>query len=184
LQLAGRLISTPVGLVCAVTGMTGRVAVCGQYERMKTFQSLGDLESCVGQHVATSDWITVSQNQINLFAQATGDSQWIHTDVERAAKGPFGTTIAHGFLTLSLLPVFFESALSIEGSLLGVNYGLNKVRFMSPVPVDSRLRADLELLAFEWIDNRGCQLTWRVTVMREGQEKPVCLAESVVRRYP
>lgn len=151
---------------------------------MKTFETLQDLTACVGQEVAVSDWLTITQDQINQFAQATGDHQWIHVDVARAQAGPFGAPIAHGFLTLSLLPRFFESSMEITGSRLGVNYGLNKVRFMAPVPVGSRLRARMTLLSCEDIDNHGKQLVWAVTVEREGSPKPVCVAESVVRRYP
>ena len=151
---------------------------------MKIFASLQDLASNVGQDVAVSDWVVVTQEQINLFAQATGDHQWIHTDADKAQSGPFGTTIAHGFLTLSLLPQFFESALEIQGSRMGINYGLNKVRFTAPVPVNSRLRAHMHLLACEAIDKQGVQMTWRVSVEREGSDKPVCVAESLVRRYP
>ena len=113
---------------------------------MKTFQTLQDLAACAGQTIATSDWVTISQEQINQFAQATGDHQWIHVDVERATAGPFGAPIAHGFLTLSLIPTFFENALHVVQVRMGVNYGLNKVRFISPVPVQSRLRAHLKLL--------------------------------------
>jgi len=151
---------------------------------MKTFETLGDLAACVGQEVAVSDWVTITQEQVNLFAQATGDQQWIHVDVERAKQGPFGAPIAHGFLTLSLLPVFFESSMEVRQSRMGVNYGLNKVRFTAPVPVGSRLRARMSLLASEPIDNGGVQMTWSVRVEREGVEKPVCVAESLVRRYP
>jgi len=151
---------------------------------MKIFASLQDLASSVGQDVAVSDWVVVTQEQINLFAQATGDHQWIHTDADKAQSGPFGTTIAHGFLTLSLLPQFFESAFEIQGSRMGINYGLNKVRFTAPVPVGSRLRAHMHLLACEAIDKQGVQMTWRVSVEREGSDKPVCVAESLVRRYP
>ena len=106
---------------------------------MKTFQTLAELAACVGQDVATSDWLTITQQQVNLFAEATGDHQWIHVDPEKAAAGPFGGAIAHGFLTLSLLPKFFATAFDIVGSRMGVNYGLNKVRFTAPVPVGSRL---------------------------------------------
>ncbi|MEO7887857.1 MaoC family dehydratase [Polaromonas sp.] len=151
---------------------------------MKIFQTLEDLAACVGQEVAVSDWITITQQQVNLFADATGDHQWIHVDVEKAAAGPFGGPIAHGFLTLSLLPRFFESSFEITGSRMGVNYGLNKVRFTAPVPVGSRLRARMKLLAADVIDNAGMQMTWEVTVEREGSPKPVCVAESLVRRYP
>ena len=151
---------------------------------MKTFQTIADLAACVGQEVAVSDWLQITQQQVNLFAEATGDHQWIHVDPEKAAKGPFGGPIAHGFLTLSLIPKFFESSFEIVGSRMGVNYGLNKVRFTSPVPVGSRLRARMKLLATLPIDNDGLQLTWEVTVEREGSAKPVCVAESLVRRYP
>jgi acyl dehydratase len=150
---------------------------------MKTFQTLADLTACIGQVVAVSDWTTITQAQVNLFAEATGDHQWIHVDPEKAAAGPFGGPIAHGFLTLSLLPKFFESSFEIVGSRMGVNYGLNKVRFTAPVPVGSRLRASMRLLASEPIANHGVQMTWEVTVEREGSSKPVCVAESLVRRY-
>lgn len=151
---------------------------------MKTFQTLAELAACVGQEVAISDWLAITQEQVNMFADATGDHQWIHVDPEKAAAGPFGGPIAHGFLTLSLLPKFFESSFEITGSRMGVNYGLNKVRFTSPVPVGSRLRARMTLLASEPIANDGVQMTWEVTVEREGAAKPVCVAESLVRRYP
>ena len=151
---------------------------------MRTFQTLQDVAACVGQTVATSDWVTITQDQINQFAEATGDHQWIHVDVERAKTGPFGTTIAHGFLTLSLIPQFFENALEIVQVRMGVNYGLNKVRFIAPVPVGSLLRSQLKLLACEPIDNGGMQSTWEVTIERQGASKPVCVAESLVRQYP
>ena len=151
---------------------------------MKTFETWADLAACVGQDVGFSDWVTITQEQVNLFAQATGDHQWIHVDVERARQGPFGAPVAHGFLTLSLLPVFFESAMTVRQSAMGVNYGLNKVRFTAPVPVDSRLRAHLKLLSVEPIAGDGLQMCWAVSVEREGSEKPVCVAESLVRRYP
>jgi len=150
---------------------------------MKTFQTLKELAACTGQIVATSDWITITQEQVNQFAEATGDHQWIHVDVEKAKKGPFGGPIAHGFLTLSLLPRFFESTIEVVESAMGVNYGLNKVRFISPVPVGSRLRAHMKLLSAESIDHNGYQMAWEVTVEREGAAKPVCIAESLARRY-
>jgi acyl dehydratase len=151
---------------------------------MKTFQTLAELAACVRQEVALSDWLTITQEQVNLFAQATGDHQWIHVDPERAKDGPFGAPIAHGFLTLSLLPQFFASALHVVQTRMGVNYGLNKVRFMSPVPVGSALRAKLFLAAAEPIDNGGMQFTWDVTIEREGLDKPVCVAQSMGRSYP
>jgi acyl dehydratase len=151
---------------------------------MKIFQTLAELPPLVGQELVVSDWITVTQEQVNLFAQATGDHQWIHVDVERAKAGPVGAPIAHGFLTLSLLPRFFESSVRIEETRMGVNYGLNKVRFIAPVPVGSRLRARMKLLACEPIDNNGMQMTWEVTTECEGSTKPVCIAESIARHYP
>ena len=151
---------------------------------MKTFQTLADLAACVGQEVAVSDWLTITQEQVNQFAQATGDHQWIHVDVEKARAGPFGAPIAHGFLTLSLLPVFLESSFEVRQSGMGVNYGLNRVRFTAPVPVGSRLRGRLTLLAAEPIEHGGLQMIWSVVVEREGAEKPVCVAEALVRRYP
>ena len=150
---------------------------------MKTFETLADLSALVGQEVAVSDWVTITQEQINLFAQATGDHQWIHVDPEKARAGPFGAPIAHGFLTLSMLPTFFESSMRIVQVRMGVNYGLNKVRFMAPVPVSSRLRARMTLLRSEPIDQDGVQMTWAVVVEREGAAKPVCVAESLARYY-
>jgi acyl dehydratase len=151
---------------------------------MKTFQTLQAVAACKGQEVATSDWVTITQQQIQQFADATGDHQWIHVDVERAKAGPFGAPIAHGFLTLSLIPRFFESAIAITETRMGVNYGLNKVRFIAPVPVGSRLRARMKLLACDPIDQGGMQMAWEVTIEREGSAKPVCVAESIARRYP
>jgi acyl dehydratase len=151
---------------------------------MKTFQTIAELSSFVGQEVAVSDWITITQERINQFAQATGDHQWIHVDVEKAKAGPFGGPIAHGFLTLSLLPQFFLSSLKVLETRMSVNYGLNKVRFIAPVPVGSRLRARMKLLKSEPIDQGGAQMTWEVALEREGASKPVCVAESVARHYP
>ena len=150
---------------------------------MKVFASLQDVASCVGQEVAVSEWTTITQAQIDQFAQATGDHQWIHVDPQRAAEGPFGTTIAHGYLTLSLVPKFFDSAMRIDNVRMSINYGLNKVRFMAPVPVNSRLRARISLLACDPVENQGFQQTWQVQVEREGSDKPVCVAESIARRF-
>ncbi len=150
---------------------------------MREIATLAELKQLVGQEVAVSDWLTISQERVNQFAEATGDHQWIHLDVERAKKeSPFGGTIAHGFLTLSLLPAMMESAIHMADVKMGVNYGLNKVRFPAPVPVGSRVRAHMKLLSVEDIEG-GAQLIWQVTVMREGSEKPVCVAEPVFRRY-
>jgi len=149
---------------------------------MKHFEKLEDLKALVGHTVGISEWITVDQRRIDLFAQATGDFQWIHVDAQKAAAGPYGTTIAHGFLTLSLLPEMFESAFSVGDSRMGVNYGLNRVRFPAPVPSGSRLRGHFKLLAFDAIEG-GAQLTVEVTIEREGSPKPVCVAESLTRRF-
>ncbi len=151
---------------------------------MKTFNTLAELSAHVGTTVAVSEWLSISQEQINQFAQATGDHQWIHVDPERAAQGPFGTPIAHGFLTLSLIPRFMETSMQVLHVRMGVNYGLNKVRFISPVPVNSRLRAHLKLLEVLPVDNGGVQQAWEVTIEREGAAKPACVAEALVRQYP
>ena len=150
---------------------------------MRVFESLSELPPLVGQDLAVSDWIPITQKQVDQFAEATGDHQWIHVDVERAKAGPFGGPIAHGFLTLSLIPRFFDSALEIRNTRMGVNYGLNRVRFTAPVPVGSRLRATLRLQACRPLPEEGLQMTWLVTVEREGGDKPVCVAESITRRY-
>jgi len=149
---------------------------------MKTFEHLTDLQSLVGQEIGCSDWILVDQQRIDLFAQATGDHQWIHVDPVRAAAGPFGTTIAHGFLTLSLLPEMFASGFTVHDVRMGVNYGLNRVRFTAPVPSGSRLRGHFKLLSYEALEG-GAQLSVEVTMEREGSPKPVCVAESLARRY-
>ena len=151
---------------------------------MHTFQTLAELPPRVGQEVAVSDWITVTQDQVQLFADATGDHQWIHIDVERARAGPFGAPIAHGFLTLALLPQFFQMCVRAPQLRMSINYGLNKVRFPAPVPVGSRVRARIKLVACDPLEGGGVQITWGVTVEREGSDKPVCAAESLVRLYP
>jgi acyl dehydratase len=149
---------------------------------MRTFEHIADLQPLVGQTIGASEWITIDQKRIDLFADATGDHQWIHVDAERAAKGPFGTTIAHGFLTLSLLPEMGASALKLLDARMGVNYGLGKVRFPAPVPSGSRLRGHFKLIKFDALEG-GAQLTFEVTMEREGSDKPVCVAESIGRRY-
>lgn len=148
---------------------------------MKTI-AFDDLPALVGQSLGTSDWFTIDQSRIDRFAEVTVDPQWIHIDPVRAAAGPFGATVAHGFLTLSLIPMFSERTWEIEGARMGVNYGLNRVRFPAPVPVNSRLRAHFTLLSCEPIEG-GVQLVAEVTIEREGSSKPVCVAESVSRRY-
>jgi acyl dehydratase len=149
---------------------------------MRIFETIAELQPLVGQDLATSEWVVVTQERIQLFADATGDHQWIHLDPERAKAGPFKTTIAHGFFTLSLLPEMSASAFEVRGTRMGVNYGLNKVRFPAPVPSGSRLRGHFKLLAYDPLDG-GAQLTVQVTMEREGSDKPVCIAESLARRY-
>ncbi|GMV02216.1 MAG: MaoC family dehydratase [Burkholderiaceae bacterium] len=150
---------------------------------MRVFESLAELRPLVGQEIAVSDWAEVTQQRIDQFAEATGDRQWIHVDPQRAAKGPFGTTIAHGFLTLSMMPMFAENAIEFRGVRMSVNYGLNRVRFMAPVPVGSELRARFRIVAVDDIADNGVQVTTEVTVERKGSDRPVCVAESIARRY-
>jgi acyl dehydratase len=146
--------------------------------------SLAELKELVGQEIALSDWIDITQERVNLFADATGDHQWIHVDVERCRReSPFGSTIAHGFLTLSLLPLMMSSSIRMSDVKMAVNYGLNKVRFMAPVPVGSRVRGRIRLISVDDISG-GAQMLWEVTMEREGGDKPVCVAESISRRYP
>lgn len=149
---------------------------------MKTFDTLDELAALAGQEITVTDWHQVTQQHINQFADATGDHQWIHVDAERAKAGPFGATIAHGYLTLSLLAGFFDRALKVKNMRMGINYGLNKVRFMAPVPVNSRLRVRIELMEATPIEG-GMQMAWKCTIEREGEAKPVCVAESLSRSY-
>ena len=149
---------------------------------MKTYQNVAELKALVGSPLGVSDWVTIDQTRIDQFAAVTGDDQWIHIDPVRAAAGMFGSTVAHGFLTLSLLPLFIRSSHKVDGARMSVNYGLNRVRFPAPVPVNSRLRGHFKLLAFEPIEG-GVQLISEVSVEREGSPKPVCVAESVGRLY-
>ena len=149
---------------------------------MKTFAHLADLAALEGQEIGRSDWVVVAQSNIDLFAQATGDAQWIHVDPARAAAGPFGTTVAHGFLTLSLLSQLFAEAVAFADVRMSLNYGLDRVRFPSPVPVGSRLRALCVLDRFEAIEG-GAQLTVTITLEREGGAKPACVAEWVTRHF-
>ena len=146
------------------------------------FASLDDLRAAVGTEIGQGRWLDVSQERIDKFAEATGDRQWIHVDLERAASGPFGGTIAHGFLSLSLIPALTAGLTAVDGVTMGVNYGLNKVRFPAPVPVGSRVRGLVELMSIDDVPG-GVQLTSRVTVEREGGDKPVCVAETVTRLY-
>ena len=149
---------------------------------MRTFETIAEMAALVGQEIGVSEWITVTQERIQLFADATNDHQWIHLDAGRAKAGPFGTTIAHGFLTLSLLPEMAASAFGVRETRMGVNYGLNKVRFPAPVPSGSRIRGRFKLIGYEPLDG-GAQMTVQVTMEREGSDKPVCIAESIARRF-
>lgn len=144
--------------------------------------NIADLDGKLGQELAVSPWVEVTQDRIDQFAKATGDFQWIHVDRERARQSPFGTTIAHGFLTLSMLPMLTESTFTLSDRTMGINYGLNKVRFTSPVPAGSRIRGRFTLAKLEPLDG-GVQTTWNVVIEREGGDKPVCVAEVVFRYY-
>ncbi len=150
---------------------------------MRIFNGIEELEAAVGTHLGHSEWHTVDQKQIDLFAEATGDHQWIHVDAEKAQEGPFGTTVAHGFLTLSLLPMLASQIYRVEGVKMGVNYGADKLRFPSPVPVDSRVRAGVELLALT-PSSLGYQVATRVTIERDGSDKPACVVESLAVVVP
>lgn len=143
---------------------------------------LDELKSKVGEHLGWSEWVTVSQDQVNRFADATGDHQWIHIDVERAKAGPFGGPIAHGYLTLSLAPMLMEQVLQLRGVSMGVNYGCNKVRFPSPVPVGATLHMGAKLLSVEDIAG-GAQYIVELSFEVEGAAKPSCVAECIYRAY-
>jgi acyl dehydratase len=149
---------------------------------MQVFNGVDELRAAAGSRVGVSEWITVDQSQVDMFADATQDHQWIHVDEERAKDGPFGTTIAHGFLTLSLLPAFIAQTYRIDGGRMGINYGLNRVRFTAPLPVGSRVRADVELIDVADVAG-GVQVTTKVTVDIEGSERPALVAEWLTRQY-
>ncbi|HVK53473.1 MAG TPA: MaoC family dehydratase [Burkholderiales bacterium] len=149
-----------------------------------TLDSSEQLKDLIGKEVVVSDWLTVTQQHINLFAEATGDRQWIHVDVARAEReSPFNSTIAHGFLTLSLLGRMLDESLKLTTIRMGVNYGLNKVRFPDVVPVGARVRARFVLQAMETASDNGMQLTWHVVMERDGAEKPCLVAEWLTRFY-
>jgi acyl dehydratase len=149
---------------------------------MRTISGLGELKRAEGETLGTSDWHEVSQDAVDAFADVTGDHQWIHVDVERARDTPFGGTIAHGYYTLSLAPMFTAQVMSLEGFAFAVNYGLNRVRFPAPVPVGSRIRMTAKLAKLEEIPG-GAQMQLELTFEREGGDKPVCVAETVARVY-
>ena len=148
-----------------------------------TIHSLDELKDWVGKEVAASDWLQIDQARIDRFADATGDHQWIHVDpVRAAAESPFGATIAHGYLTLSLIPHLMMETLDVQGGRMSINYGLNRVRFAAPVRAGDRIRARFTLAALEDIPG-GIQLTWHALIEIEGQHKPACVAEMIARRY-
>lgn len=149
---------------------------------MHTFDSVAAFAAAEGQELGTSDWLLVDQNRIDQFAEATEDRQWIHVDPERAARGPFGTTIAHGYLTLSLLVPLMKQTFSVHGHSMAINYGLNKVRFPAPTPSGSRVRGTTVLASVTEVAG-GVQAVYTVTVASDAAEKPVCVAESVTRYY-
>ena len=148
---------------------------------MRTFESPTALAAITGEEIGSSEWVSISQREIDLFAEATGDHQWIHVDPDAAARGPFGTTIAHGFMTLSLLPRMWQNMYRVDGVSMGVNYGLNKVRFPAPVPVDARVRATSTVVSVEDLGGGVHQVTLSTIVEIEGGAKPACVAESIVR---
>ena len=145
-----------------------------------TFESAAEIKAAVGKSLGTSDWMPIEQGRINQFADATDDHQWIHVDVERAKRGPFGAPIAHGYLTLSLVNAFLPQLIQVPTASMGVNYGCNKVRFPAPVPVGSRLRGSGEIVDVQDVTG-GVQVVVRVTVEIEGSDKPACVAETVSR---
>ena len=149
---------------------------------MRVFEGLDQVEAAVGEHVGYSEWMEITQERIDAFADATGDHQWIHVDPERAKQGPFGAPIAHGFLTLSLLIPMWSEVLVVTDMKMGVNYGLNKVRFPSPVPVGAKVRLTASVKTVEEVTG-GLQLTLAAVIEREGGDKPVCIAEPVYRYY-
>ncbi|MEU5693347.1 MaoC family dehydratase [Actinosynnema sp. NPDC020468] len=150
---------------------------------MRTFASLDELAGAVGTHLGFGPWHEITQREIDLFADATGDHQWIHVDPERAAAGPFGATVAHGYLTLSLIPLLVREVYAVDGLSMGVNYGLNKVRFPHPVVVGSAVRAGAELLSLTDLPP-GKQGVVKVVVEIDGAPKPACVAETVVLLVP
>ncbi|MDR7274674.1 MaoC family dehydratase [Catenuloplanes atrovinosus] len=151
---------------------------------MRVFDDPAALVAAAGEHLGFSDWTVVGQPRIDAFAAATGDDQWIHVDPARAAQGPFGTTIAHGYLTLSLIPALSWQVYRIEGVRMGINYGLDRVRFPAPLPSGSRVRAGVQLVSVTPVGGDALQIAAEVTIEREGGDKPVCVARTLSRVYP
>jgi len=150
---------------------------------MRTITGLDELKHAEGEDLGTSEWLEVTQRDIDAFADVTGDHQWIHVDPKRAAETPFGGTIAHGYYTLSLAPRFSQQIMRLEGFAFAVNYGLDKVRFPAPLPVGSKVRMHAKLASLEEVPG-GAQITMKLTFEREGGDKPVCVAETLARVYP
>jgi acyl dehydratase len=148
------------------------------------FPTPAALKQAVGRHLGTSEWLEITQERIDLFAEATGDHQWIHVDPERARHGPFGKTIAHGYLTLSLVSLFLPQIVEVRGISMGVNYGTDRVRFPAPVPVGSRVRGSAELIEAEEVKGGAVQAKIRVTVEIEGHERPGCVVDTISRFVP
>lgn len=151
--------------------------------KARVFKSPNELLSAVGEALGYSEWIEIEQDRINLFAEATGDHQWIHVDPVKAASGPFKSTIAHGYLSLSMVNLFLPKIIDVQGISMGVNYGCDKVRFPAPVPVNSRVRGKGEMIAVDEVKG-GVQATVRVTVEIEGSERPACVVDTISRYYP
>ncbi|MFC6016690.1 MaoC family dehydratase [Plantactinospora solaniradicis] len=149
---------------------------------MRTFASIAELAGAVGEIIGPGPWFRVEQDRVNAFADATGDHQWIHIDPERAATGPYGTTVAHGYLTLSLLPALMQDVYQVKGVRMGINYGLNRVRFPAPLRTGDAVRISAEIVAVEPVPG-GVQLVTRVTVEPDRGGKPCCVAETVTRLY-
>lgn len=149
----------------------------------QVFNSAAAVLQAVGQDLGTTDWLSISQERIQTFADATGDHQWIHVDPERAKDGPFGKTIAHGFLTLSLANLFLPQLVEYQGLKMGVNYGCDKVRFPAPVPVGSHVRGHGQVMAAEPVAGDGVQVTVRITVQIEGSDKPGCVVDTISRLF-
>jgi acyl dehydratase len=150
---------------------------------MESYHSVAELEAAVGQEIGPTDWFEIDQQRVNGFADDTEDHQWIHVDPERAAKGPFGGPVAHGFLTLSLIPYFSSQLRTVDNVTMGVNYGLDRVRFPAPVRVGSRIRARATIKSLDKLSDEAVQLVTRVTIELEGSEKPACVADMVSRYY-
>ncbi|MEH6585604.1 MAG: MaoC family dehydratase [Halioglobus sp.] len=147
------------------------------------FEQPADLLQAVGKHLGHSDWLEIDQQRIDLFADATGDHQWIHVDPEKAAKGPFGKTIAHGYLTLSLANLFLPQIMEVRNTSMGVNYGCEKVRFPAAVPVDSKVRGAGEVISAEEVKG-GVQIVVRMTIEVEGSDRPGCVIDTISRFFP